>query len=78
MFYFSGRVNSSVSRCQAKPFLKWALCRSGLLPIKVELKLQWPAGHDKQSTDGLGCRVYKTTSVMEAPETLFSHGTEQV
>lgn len=75
--YFSGRVNSSVGRCQAKPFLKWVLCRSGLLPIKAELKLQWPAGHYNQSSGGLGCREQKNTSAMEATEILFSYGAEQ-
>jgi hypothetical protein len=59
--YFSERVNSSVGRCQAKPFLKWALCRSGLLPIKAELEPPWPAGHCKQGSDGLGYRVKKKT-----------------
>lgn len=40
VFCFWGRVNASLGRCRAKSFLKWALCRSGLLHIKAESELQ--------------------------------------
>jgi len=40
VFCFSGRVNSSVGRCRAKPFLKWALGRSGLLHVKADSESQ--------------------------------------
>ena len=78
VFCFSGRVNSSLGRCRAKPFLKWALGRSGLLHVKADSELQVAHGtlKPKQFLTLLtvwGRAHTRTFLSVEAPSILLSY-----